>query len=162
MADGRGSAGADSAIAGSSGASRRGWRGRARSRSNTTVAVVGNAKLGGPLVGTVRIVDELEAVAAVASGLKVRSRGPAVGASVGDLLSDGVERKNVLRWALEQHDGDSACGRWLPCDCVLGSSGHNLVQAWLSDWVAAICALGGLLLCQYQLRVRLRAHDILG
>lgn len=88
----------------------------------------------------------MEAVAAIASGFKVQSWGPGEGAGVYDLLGDGVEGNDVVGGALQQDEGKGAVSRWLPCDGVLDAYGHNLVEAGLCGWVAAIDALGSLLL----------------
>lgn len=97
------------------------------------------------MVCAVRIVDQLEAIAAVAGWLEVGGWGPAVRASVDNLLGNSVEWQDVLRRAFQEYDRDSASGRWLPSDGVLRASWDDLIQAGLSDRVAAISALSSLL-----------------
>lgn len=94
---------------GSDSGSGRAGRGGGRGGGCGFVVGVGDAELGGVLVGAGGIDDELDAVPE-----RVRLEGgegdPDVGAGVGDFFDNGVEREDVGGGAAEKDEGDSAGG----------------------------------------------------
>jgi len=114
-----------------------GGRSGVRRGSSLLLVVVGDAELGGVLVLASLVVDELDAVALGAlRGLEGGLGVPGVGTAVLDLLSDGVDRDEVLGGALEEDEGDGALSGRLPGDGEGLADGDNGVQARLRDGVA--------------------------
>jgi len=87
-----------------------------------------------PLVLASCVVDDLETVVRHV-GLEVGCDVPDVGAGVGDLLDDGVERQNVLGRAAEEDDSHGALGGWSPGDGIGLAGGDSLIETGFGNWI---------------------------
>jgi len=105
--------------------------------------VVGDTELGSVLVRAGRVVNQLDTVARLLRN-KVGLGSPAVGASVGDVLDNGVLSNGVGGWALEEQESDGTLSGGLPGDLVWLAYRHNVVLAGRVEVVAGWRLAGGL------------------